>query len=155
MRLALTLGLMATLVVLVGCTGGGCCGVADVLAPDAAPAAAPTAYGSASGSASPVAYERAPRVAVREAARSKSRPASRYERTLASFTAPEAPALPGARPVARKVSLRRAPVAQPAPALAPSPSSEDCCPGGNCAVPSFSGECVGGNCAIPSFSFCK
>jgi len=125
MRLAITMCLLGTLTILVGCTSGG-------------RRYAPRASASATA---PTAHRRAPRIASRDLLRTVGRPAPRAERHVAAFTPPVAPTLP----VACKA----------APAAAHDAVANEACPGGNCAVPSFDACCSGGSCAVPVFKLCK
>ena len=134
MRVVLTLGMVAALAVLAGCSSSRCRGVAT--ARTVRPAR--TAYGSASGTYAPAPDRE---VVVHRV----SRPAP--ARRASGYCPPPAPCLPViATPCAP------APVACAAP-CAPAPvgcATDDPCPGGVCGIPAVEDCFPGGSCAIPS-----
>ncbi|MDJ0522775.1 MAG: hypothetical protein QNJ90_11970 [Planctomycetota bacterium] len=140
MRLAMTLCLVSAIVVLAGCCGAGGCGVAKAPSMNT-----PAAYGSASGTtASRVVYQRTPTAVVREVARPA---APSFERRIRTFTPPSAPVIPAARraaPVRSASVVARAPAPCPTPVVECPPVQDDCCPGGNCGIPSVD------DCGLPS-----
>jgi hypothetical protein len=146
MRMATVLCLFSA-VLLAGCSSGGCC---TAYQPCATPA-----YGSASAThasadqgeiiweSEPYFENEAPRPATRRPVARVAAPTR--ARTVANFVPPSAPCLP------KRVCTPCEPV-ECQPVF--DPCANECCPGGNCGIPSANDCCPGGNCGIPSLDPC-